>query len=85
MLLETMVDCGWWVDYCWGQNLFQFFLSGTRHRQRRFALLKKVPKITIKKRDQEVPFFNFIAFVDVYCMFSRVLHLYCIFSRVFHV
>ena len=84
MLLETMVDCGWWVDYCWGQNLFQFF-----------ALLKKVPKITIKKetsknRNQKKetrksPFFNFIAFVDVYCMFSRVLHLYCIFSRVFHV
>jgi hypothetical protein len=39
MLLETMVDCGWWDDCCGGKIFFNFF-----------ALLKKVPKITNEKK-----------------------------------
>jgi hypothetical protein len=61
------------VDYCGGKIFFNFF-----------ALLKKVPKITLKKRDQqkskpkkrdqEVSFFIFMYFVVV-VICSRVFHL----------
>jgi hypothetical protein len=69
MLLETMVDVGWWVDCCGGKIFFNF-LSGTRHRQRRFCTFKKSAQnqdqnLNQKKETRKSPFFNFIAFVLV--------------------
>ena len=62
MLLETMVDVGWWLMII-GAKSFSIFCTFKKSAQNQdhHALLKKVPKIRTKietkKRDQEVPFF----------------------------
>jgi len=75
MLLETMVDVGLGLIIVGAKSL-SIFLSGTRHRQRRFCTFKKsAQNHNEKKETRKSLFFNFIAFVVVYAICSRVFHL----------
>ena len=75
MLLETMDECGLGLIVV-GAKSFSIFLSGTRHRQRRFCTFKKSAQnqdqnLNQKKETRKSPFFNFISFLVVYFICSR--------------
>jgi hypothetical protein len=68
MLLETMVDRGWWLIVVGAKSL-SIFCTFKKSAQNQDQNRNK------KKETRKSLFFNFIAFVVVCVIFSRVFHL----------